>query len=154
MIRRPPESSRTDPPFPSTTLFLSIRIRPRISYHRTRYPKISLLLLGLASGPKDNRPRWESGGKYRVAHVESRGLPRLFAPGGKAPAAAVAAGQGGARLPAAGPVRRHASQRLADRHRRPGAARAADRRAHDGDHARSRTDAGEDRTSTRLKSSH
>src|SRR3546814_21102880 len=71
----------------------SIRIRHRISDHRTRYPKIYLLRLGLASGPKDNRPRWESGGKYRVTHVESRGLPRLFAPGGKAPAAAVAAGQ-------------------------------------------------------------
>src|SRR3546814_2432972 len=46
-------------------------------------------------------------------------------------------------LPAAGPVRRHASQRLTDRHRGPRAARAADRRAHDGDHARSRADAGD-----------
>src|SRR3546814_9927447 len=82
----------------STAARWPIRIRPRISDHRTRYPKIYLLRLGLASGPKDNRPRWESGGKYRVAHVESRGLPRLFAPGGKAPAAAVAAGQGGAQI--------------------------------------------------------
>src|SRR3546814_9381299 len=36
-------------------------------YHQTRYTKIYLLRLGLAPGPKNNRPRWD-----RAANIESR----------------------------------------------------------------------------------
>src|SRR3546814_20461764 len=101
MIRRPPRSTRTDTPFPYTTLFRSFPLRPEVAGVPGVLRPVLLRRAGklpsgadsAGAGPDGGRRLWRHGGARVGGFRAQRGAPACPAaavrPGGRRPAAGV-----------------------------------------------------------------